>query len=135
MFPFLTLVRGRGNYVQLFDATNGKVFKWVQPDANNIKAGRLGTGVLLVTPKKQQIVTDQCRIPPKRKHKLKQNLPPVSMISTFSLRRINTMIMALRQTSIGARNKAVPTVQQSRCNCRVLVGTNLCKPVLNHWND
>ncbi|WP_240627834.1 hypothetical protein [Terrimonas sp.] len=55
---FTEVGAGRGNYVpDETNAANGKVFKWVSPDENNIPRGNYEPVILLIAPKKQQLVT------------------------------------------------------------------------------
>jgi hypothetical protein len=49
---------GKGNYVvDETNAANGKVFRWVAPDANNNPQGNFEPVILLVAPKKQQLLS------------------------------------------------------------------------------
>ena len=54
---FTYLGPGKGNYTVLQSATNGKVYGWVQPDVNSVKLGDYAPVQLLISPKKQQLVT------------------------------------------------------------------------------
>ena len=47
---------GNGDYIQIKSAANGRVFKWVAP-INGVHQGDYAPVVLLVTPKKQQMLT------------------------------------------------------------------------------
>lgn len=53
---FAEVGQGRGNYVPDLNAANGKVFKWVEP-VNGVPQGNFEAAALLVTPKKQQVLT------------------------------------------------------------------------------
>lgn len=52
---FIDVGMGRGNYVPDFNGANGKVYKYIAP-LGNVKFGQYEPVIVLVTPKKQQLV-------------------------------------------------------------------------------
>jgi hypothetical protein len=53
---FIEVGYGRGNYVPLFNAANGKVYQWVQP-VNGVRQGNFEPATFLVTPKKRMVIS------------------------------------------------------------------------------
>lgn len=53
---FTDLGQGSGNYVPDFNGANGKVYKYLPP-VNGVKQGRFEPVMILVTPKKQQLLS------------------------------------------------------------------------------
>ena len=53
---FTFVGQGKGDYIQVPSNTNGTIYQWVPP-VNNVRQGQWAPVILLVTPKKQQIVT------------------------------------------------------------------------------
>ena len=52
---FLYVGPGKGNYTALGGNANGRVFQWLQPDANGMRRGEWEPVTLLITPKKLQL--------------------------------------------------------------------------------
>ncbi len=54
---FLFTGSGKGNYMPVVGNANGRVFQWVQPDINGSPQGEWEPVILLITPKKQQLIS------------------------------------------------------------------------------
>lgn len=53
---FIEVGFGRGNYIPLYNAANGKVYQWIQP-VNGVPQGNFEPASFLVTPKRQQLIS------------------------------------------------------------------------------
>lgn len=53
---FFDVGQGNGDYMPDFSGVNGKVYRWIAP-IDSIKQGRYAPATILVTPKKQQVVS------------------------------------------------------------------------------
>jgi len=53
---FVNVGDGKGNYVPDFNGANGKVYRYVAP-LGNVRQGSFEPAVILITPKKQQLIT------------------------------------------------------------------------------
>ncbi len=67
---FTFLGTGKGDYVQLLNGANARVFKWVEP-VNGVKQGNWAPVILLVSPKKLQMATIAAEYAFNEKTKLK----------------------------------------------------------------
>ncbi|HEY8688467.1 MAG TPA: hypothetical protein VIM07_04470, partial [Chitinophagaceae bacterium] len=54
---FLNVGVGKGNYTIVDGNANGRVYKWVQPDINNFPQGDWEPVILLITPKKHELIS------------------------------------------------------------------------------
>ncbi len=56
LLSFSQVTQGQGDYIQIQSAANGRVFQWKAP-INGIRQGNYNPEILLVTPKKKQMMT------------------------------------------------------------------------------
>ena len=56
ILSFSQVTQGQGDYVQIQSAANGRVFQWKAP-INGVRQGNYNAEILLVTPKKKQMIT------------------------------------------------------------------------------
>ncbi len=54
---FLQVAQRKGNYIVASTNANGRVYQWIQPDANGIPNGDYEPAILLITPKTHQVIS------------------------------------------------------------------------------
>ncbi len=82
---FLYVGEKKGNYTPVNGNSNGKVFQWVTPNETGIPQGQWQPVILLVTPKKQQVVTTGVQYLINEKSKIRAELAMSRFdVNTFS---------------------------------------------------
>ncbi len=111
----------RGNYISNFNGANGKVYRWVAP-VNGIPQGNFEPASLLVTPKKQQMVTIGGVYDLDSRTQFKAELAlSNSDINTFSvIDKENDKGLAGRV--LGSRNFTVNNVGHTKFNVKAAAG-------------
>ena len=94
---FTEVGQGKGNYVADFNGANGKVFKYVAP-INNVKQGNYEPVTILITPKKQQLISIGTDYQVDRNNNVKTEV-------AFSNRDVNTYSSKDAGDDIGAAAK------------------------------
>ena len=95
---FTQLGLGQGDYIQEEFSANGRVYRWVAPDTldgNIIRKGSYGPGILLITPKSQQMFSGGLRFQPKEDSW-------AEVEAAFSQKDLNTFSTLDRQDDQGA---------------------------------
>lgn len=82
---FLFVGAGKGNYTTVDGNANGRVFQWVQPDINGAPQGDWEPVILLITPKKQQLISTAAEYAISEKSFIKAELAICNYdVNTFS---------------------------------------------------
>jgi hypothetical protein len=106
---FSDVGEGRGNYVPDFGGINGKVFRYVPP-VNGVKQGRYEPVMILVTPKKQQLISLGTDYELNANNKLKTEFA----VSNYDVNTFSTLdggddagiAARLQYTNVGVLNKS-----------------------------
>jgi hypothetical protein len=109
---FTNVPQGKGNYIQANTNANGQVYLWVQP-VNGVSQGNWAPVVLLVTPKKLQIVTTSAQYFISKKSYIKAELAVSNYdLNTFSLLDKGADIGAAAKVEYAAENKVLKNIKQ-----------------------
>ena len=109
---FTNVPQGKGNYIQASTYANGQVYMWVQP-INGVPQGNWAPVVLLVTPKKLQIITTSAQYFINKKSYIKAEMAISNYdVNTFSLLDKGGDIGAAAKVEYAAENKVLKNIKE-----------------------